>query len=318
MKLSYVIPCYKSELTLKGVVTEIQCKMREMSTYDYEIILVNDGSPDGTLKTIRELCKSYNNIIGIDHAKNFGQHAALMSGFSLSKGDVVICLDDDGQTPADEVDKLINQIELGYDVVYAEYDEKKHSSFRNFGSKVNKKMTEVMLGKPKELYISSYFAAKRFVIDEVLAYKNAYPYVIGLILRTTNNICNVKVKHRERRSGVSTYTMKKLISLWVNGFTSFSVLPLRVATIFGMMVAVCGFIFSIITIIRKLIVPNLVLGWSSTISIMLILGGAVLIILGIIGEYVGRIYICLNNSPQYVIRSVINYEKSSLIYNKNL
>lgn len=309
MKVSFVIPCYRSEKTLKIVVDEIVNKMKQMSEHTYEIILVNDCSPDGTLSVIRQLCVENHNIIGVDHAKNFGQHAALMAGFSFVTGDVVVCLDDDGQTPADEVDKLLDKIDEGFDVVYAEYKHKQHSGFRNFGSWMNKKMTETMLKKPKELYISSYFAAKRFIVDEMLNYKGAYPYVIGLVLRSTKNICNVEVNHRERMEGVSGYSMKTLLALWMNGFTSFSILPLRIASYGGSLIACLGFIYALVVIIRKLVDPTRMLGWSSTISIMLILGGLILIVLGLIGEYVGRMYINMNNSPQYVIRSVINYDE---------
>lgn len=309
MKISYVIPCYNSEKTLELVVEEIKETMVRINKYEYEIVLVNDCSPDQTFSVIKKLCSENQNIIGVEHAKNFGQHAALMAGFHFVSGDIIVCLDDDGQTPANEVDKLLDKIEEGYDVVYAEYEKKKHSAFRNFGSYVNRKMTELMLGKPKELYISSYFAARRFVIEEMLKYKNAYPYVIGLVLRTTKNICNVKVHHRERFQGTSGYSIKKLLSLWMNGFTSFSILPLRIATYSGFCVALLGFLYAIITVIRKIVDPGIVIGWSSTISIMLILGGFVLLVLGMIGEYVGRIYISLNNSPQYVIRTVLNYDK---------
>lgn len=306
MKISYVIPCYRSAATLESVVAEIKEKMLTIDKYEYEIILINDCSPDDTFAVIRKLCAQNTNIIGIDHAKNFGQHAALMAGFHYASGDIVICLDDDGQTPANEVDKLLDKLEEGYDVVYAKYENKKHSAFRNFGSNVNKKMTEIMLGKPRELYVSSYFAAKRFVVEEMMKYTNAYPYVIGLVLRTTKNICNVNVNHRDRMNGVSGYSIKKLVALWLNGFTSFSIMPLRFASYGGIFVAFCGFLYAIYTIIRKIVDPNRVIGWSSTISIMLILGGILLLVMGMIGEYIGRIYISINNSPQYVVRSVIN------------
>lgn len=310
MKISFVIPCYRSENTLEKVVREIKDTMvMLLQRYEYEIILVNDCSPDNTFSVIRKLCMSDKNIIGLDQAKNFGQHASLMAGLHFASGEVVVCLDDDGQTPANEVDKLLDKIEEGYDVVYAEYEIKKHSTFRNIGSRVNRRMTEIMLGKPKELYISSYFAAKRFVVDEMIKYQNAYPYVIGLVLRTTKNICNVKVNHRERMEGNSGYSLKKLIALWVNGFTSFSVMPLRIASFGGGIIAFLGFIYAIYTVITKILDPNRVIGWSSTITVILILGGLILLVLGMIGEYIGRIYISLNNSPQYVIRTVINYDK---------
>lgn len=305
MKVSFVIPCYRSEKTLESVVNEITDTMHTLDEYDYEIILVNDCSPDNTFGVIRQLCEKNNKITGISHAKNFGQHAALMAGFSFVTGDVVVCLDDDGQTPANEVGKLLDKINEGYDVVYAEYEHKQHSGFRNWGSHVNKVMTEIMLNKPKELYISSYFAARRFVVDEMLNYKGAYPYVIGLVLRTTRRICNVPVNHRERMEGNSGYTFKKLLALWMNGFTSFSILPLRIASYGGSLIACIGFIYAIYVVIAKLLHPERMLGWSSTISVILILGGLILLVLGLIGEYVGRIFISINNSPQYVIRDVI-------------
>lgn len=304
-KVSFVIPCYRSEKTITHVVDEINKTLSESDKYEYEIILINDCSPDGTFDVIKELCAKDSRITGINLAKNFGQHAALMAGFRQVQGDIVVCLDDDGQTPADEVEKLLDKIEEGSDVVYAKYNHKQHSAFRNFGSHVNELMTRMMLGKPKELFISSYFAAKRFIIDEVIRYENSYPYVIGLVLRSTKKITNVEVNHREREVGTSGYTLKKLLGLWFNGFTSFSVQPLRIATIMGGSFAVLGFIYALYTIIKKFVNPAVPLGFSSLMSAILVIGGMVMIMLGLIGEYIGRIYITLNNSPQYVIREVV-------------
>ena len=200
-KVSFVIPCYRSAQTLPGVVEELQTAMEAMQDYDYEVILVNDCSPDDTFEVIRRLSGENRRIRGINLARNFGQHSALMAGFRYGEGDIVVCLDDDGQTPAREVGKLLAGIRQGADVVYAKYNQKHHSGFRNWGSRINERMTRVMLGKPKDLYLSSYFAARRFVIEEVKRYENAYPYVIGLVLRTTGNIVNVEVTHRERAAG---------------------------------------------------------------------------------------------------------------------
>lgn len=306
MKVSFVIPCYASSKTLPAVVEEIDTTMTSMKQYTYEIIMVNDYSPDDTFAVIRELCQQKKNRTGINLAKNFGQHAALMAGFHYITGDIVVCLDDDGQTPANEVGKLLAQIENGYDVVYAEYENKQHSAFRNFGSRINKFMTEYMLDKPKDLYISSYFAARRFIVDNMLEYEHSYPYVIGLVLRATKNITNVPVKHRARLEGESGYSFKKLLALWFNGFTAFSVKPLRLASCTGCLLAALGFAYALYLIIRKLVHPQaILLGWSSTISLLLIIGGIILLVLGIIGEYIGRIYICINRAPQYVIRDII-------------
>ncbi|MDE7044405.1 MAG: glycosyltransferase family 2 protein [Acetatifactor sp.] len=300
-KLSFVIPCYRSEHTLPHVVAEINEKMRTMDQYEYEIILVNDCSPDNTIETIRQLCREQSNVIGLSFAKNFGQHSALMAGLRHSHGDYVVCLDDDGQTPADEVDRLLDKLEEGYDAVYAKYEHKHHSAFRNLGSRINERMTRMMLGKPADLYVSSYFAVRRFVADDMIRYENSYPYVIGLVLRATNHITNVVVNHRDREEGTSGYTLKKLMGLWFNGFTAFSVKPLRIATGIGGISAIAGFLYGIYTIIKRLVNPDVPMGFSSTMAAIVFFGGMVMIMLGLIGEYIGRIYIRLNNSPQYVI-----------------
>lgn len=307
--ISFVIPCYRSSQTIKSVVEEIITAMVEAKGYDYEIILINDCSPDDTFGVIKSLCVENPKIKGINLAKNFGQHAALMAGFRHVKGDMIICLDDDGQTPANEMGKLVAALEDGSDVVYAKYDHKQHSGFRNIGSKINGMMTRYMLGKPKKLYVSSYFAAKRFVIDEVIRYENAYPYIIGLVLRTTKNITNVNVTHREREIGTSGYTIGKLFSLWVNGFTSFSVKPLRIATLMGALFAFFGFLYTIYTIVKKFINPVVPMGFSSMMSAIMVIGGMLMLMLGMVGEYIGRIYVCMNHSPQYVIKETINERK---------
>ncbi len=303
-KISFVIPCYRSEDTLTAVVDEIMSAMagEGLSAYEYDIFLVNDCSPDNTYEVIKGLCEKHDNITGISLAKNFGQHSALMAGLRRADGDIVVCLDDDGQTPACEVGKLIAGIEQGSDVVYASYDNKMHSRFRNFGSRINDLMARVMLEKPKDLQLTSYFAARRFVVDSMLGYENSYPYIIGLVLRSTKNITNVSVTHRSRTSGKSGYTMSKLISLWLNGFTAFSIFPLRLATATGAVFACGGFLYGIYTIIKKFINPDVPLGFSSLMAAVVFIGGMLMIMLGLVGEYVGRIYISINNSPQYVIR----------------
>ena len=312
MKVSFVIPCYRSVETLPSVVKEIKDTMKEMGNYEYEIIMVNDCSPDDTFGTIQKIVveqpatsagDNCTGMLGLSLAKNFGQHSALMAGFHEVSGDVVVCLDDDGQTPACEVGKLLQEIENGHDVVYAKYAHKQHSGFRNFGSKVNELMTRVMLGKPKGLYVSSYFAAKRFVVDEMMKYTYAYPYVIGLVLRTTKDIVNVDINHRNREIGQSGYTFSKLMSLWFNGFTAFSVKPLRIATATGATCAILGFIYGIYTIIKKLVIKpdGLVTGFSALMSVLVFMGGLILLMMGLVGEYMGRMYISMNNSPQFVV-----------------
>lgn len=308
--VSFVIPCYCSEKTIGSVVDEIERTMPGLSQYDYEIILVNDCSPDNTFFVISSMAENDGHITAVDLTRNFGQHGALMAGFHHCRGDIVVCLDDDGQTPADEVGKLLSRLEEGYDVVYASYEHKQHSKFRNWGTRINNKMTEIMLGKPKDLSIPSYLAAKRFIIDEMLNYKHCFPYVDGLVLRSTRRICNVPVNHRQRQQGESGYTIGKLLSLWMNGFTSFSVKPLRLATYAGVLTAFLGFIYALVIVIKYFIDSSVPVGWSSTMALQLVLGGIILVVLGLIGEYVGRIYMCINASPQFVERQVVKKKDS--------
>ena len=303
--VSFVIPCYRSERTIRGVVEEIRETMRTLPDWDWELVLVNDCSPDGTFEVIRALAEEDVRITAVDLAKNFGQHAALMCGMRHTTGDVVVCLDDDGQTPADEVGKLLEKLEEGCDVVYASYEDKRESGFRRFGSKVNRRMTEIMLSKPKELELTSYFAARRFLVDEMLRYEHCYPYVMGLVLRSTKRVANVPVKHRARETGSSGYTLSKLLGLWMNGFTSFSVKPLRIATYSGAVIALLGFVYALIAVIRYFTVHLAPQGWTTTTVLLLIVGGFVLLMLGLVGEYVGRVFMCVSATPQYVEREVV-------------
>ena len=310
MKLvSFVIPCYCSTHTIGAVVEEIRGAMQALPQYAYEIILVNDCSPDSTFETLKALASTDEHVTAIDLARNFGQQSAIMAGLSHSSGDYAVCLDDDGQTPADEVGKLLAKLEEGYDVVYASYEHKQHSKFRNWGTRINNKMTEIMLGKPKDLAIPSYLAAKRFIIDEMLNYKHCFPYVDGLVLRSTRKLCNVPVNHRQRQEGESGYTIGKLLSLWMNGFTSFSVKPLRLATYAGVTTAMLGFIYAIYIIVKYFVDSSVPAGWSSTMALQLVLGGIILVVLGLVGEYIGRIYMCINASPQFVEREIVKKEK---------
>lgn len=293
-----------------GVVADINREMEKLQeNYRWEIILVNDCSPDNTFDVIRELCRKQSHICGINLARNFGQHAALMAGFHQVKGDILVCMDDDGQTPAFAIKDLLQGLEEGSDVVYAKYEHKHHNAFRNFGSRVNDLMLKFMLGKPADLYVSSFFAARRFIVDEMLRYQNAYPYVIGLVLRATRNIKNVTVEHQDRKAGESGYTLSKLLGLWFNGFTAFSEKPLRIATMIGTGCAFLGFLYGLYTIIKKLVNPMVPIGFSSLMSAIMFIGGMLMLMVGLVGEYIGRMYICMNNAPQYVIREIVGEEE---------
>lgn len=304
--LSFVIPCYNSEKTVGFVINEIIETVTAEKGYDYEIIAVNDGSKDNVIDVLYELADNNNKIKVLDLARNFGQHAALLTGLRHVNGDIIVCLDDDGQTPAKECFRLINALSDKTDVVYARYNVKHHSTFRNLGSRFNGLVSRYLIGQPKDLYMSSYFACKRYVADEIVKYDKPYPYLGGLVLRTTNNITDVVVNHQDRMIGESNYNLHKLISLWLNGFTAFSVKPLEIASFLGAICSAFGFLYGIITVIRKLIKPGIQVGYSSLMASIMFIGGMIMLMLGLIGEYIGRIYISINNSPQSVIKEKKN------------
>ena len=304
MKISFVIPCYRSEHTIEGVVSELRSVVARRPDVDYEIIMVSDHSPDDVYRVIERMCKEDpTHLKGLELARNFGQPSAQMAGFSQATGDIAFSLDDDGQAPVDAVyevvDKLCNE---RLDVVYGVYPRKKHTLFRNFGSWVNHIMAVCLIGIPKGLYPTSFFAIRRFVVDEIGRYDGPFPYVSGLVFRVTRSVGSVEVQHRKREDGSSGYTFLKLLKLWVNGFTAFSIKPLRMATCAGFACAMLGFGFGAWTVLRKLLFnPNAPAGYSSIVSLLLFIGGLIMLMLGLIGEYIGRIYISINRAPQFVI-----------------
>lgn len=307
-KISFVIPCYRSENTIETVINEIdqrmiECREKKLAD-DYEIILVNDCSPDNVWSVLEKLAETRQDVTSISLAKNFGQHAALMAGYAHCSGDYILSLDDDGQAPLDSLNRMLQKLEEGYDVVYAYYKESKQKFYRRIGSSLAVWMGRICLEPPKDLKASSFYVARKFVIDEVIKYDNSYPYLVGLVLRVTRNIACIETEQRSRIEGTSGYSFKSLLSLWLNGFTAFSVKPLELSVYMGVLTSVIGFIYAIIVIIRRILHPEMEAGWSSIISIQLITSGIIMIMLGLIGEYIGRMYISINNSPQYVIKEI--------------
>lgn len=305
-KISFVVPCYRSQNTIEKVVNDIYKLMEEYSQYELEIILVNDNSPDDVWKVIQKLGDQDKRIKAVRLLRNFGQHAALMAGYNVCTGDYIVTIDDDGQTPVDQTFILMNKLLEGYDVVYGKYTERKDNIFRKMGTGLNNMMSKTLLGKPKDLHLTSFYVARKKVIQEICNYKNAFPYIWGLVLRTTKSITNAEIKHGSRIEGESGYTLGKLLSLWMNGFTAFSVKPLRVSTAAGVIFSAIGVIGAIYVIVDKIIHPEIIAGYSSLMSINLIIGGLLLLSLGLIGEYIGRIYMCINATPQYIVRDTVN------------
>ena len=302
-RVTVIIPCYHSELTLPTVIEDIQTTMAEL---DPQIILVNDYSPDNVWNVIERLCEKNPKIIGLSLSRNFGQQSARMAALPYVTGDYVVFMDDDGQHKAADALRMLNKLKEGYDIVYAYFRKKKKSSFRVIGSYINRKMTDWLMKTPKGVHTSSFFVTRRYVTDHLRDYTNPTPYTFGYFLQITRNVTDVEAEHHDRLSGQSGYSLKKLLRLWMDGFTGFSVVPLRLSSVLGVLMAVIGIISGIVIIIKKLIDPAVASGYTSTISVMLFCSGMILLMLGMLGEYIGRIFMNLNHLPQYVIKEKRN------------
>lgn len=302
--ISVIIPVYNGARTVKAVVNDIK---KELSiVYDLEIVLVNDGSCDDSAKVCLDISGKDEKVKFIDLSRNFGEHNAVMAGLNFCTGDVAVIIDDDFQNPPSEIIKLVNEMDKGYDIVYSYYSKKKHSYIRNLGSKFNNLIATILIGKPKELYLSSFKAVSRFVINELIKYTGPYPYIDGIILRITRNYSTVLVHHNPRQHGKSGYTIHKLITLWLNMFTNFSILPLRITTITGFVFAIIGFVGVIVFLFEKIRNPDIPAGWASLIISLFVISGVELIGIGMIGEYLGRLFMSDNGKPQFVVRNKVN------------
>ena len=301
MKLSIVIPVYNSEHTIKELVEKL---IENIKNFNLEIILVNDGSKDNSHNICVNLHKKFPETVKYYQlAKNFGEHNAVMAGLHNMTGDYVIIMDDDFQNPISEVKKLAGfAFSNNYDVIYTKYNQKKHSFFRNLGSNFANLIATWLLKKPQNLYLSSFKAINKFIVEQVIKYDLPFPYIDGLILRTTSNIGICKVEHAERKNGRSQYSFAKLISLWLNLFTNFSIKPLRIATFLGFFFSIISFLMTISAVIMKLYEPNLPLGYASLLASISFIGGIQLLAIGLLGEYLGRTFLSINKLPQFVIR----------------
>lgn len=309
-KISFVIPCYRSEKTIEKVVEEIRQTVLTREGYDYEIIAVNDCSPDDVYSVLEKLAEQDRRVKVVNFAKNMGKHAAVLAGYSIVSGDYVVTLDDDCQSPVYEMWKLLDLVEADEcDCATAEYVVKKESWIKRKGSDLNQWISEILINKPKGVRTENLSVTKTFVVKEMINYKNPFPYLEGLLFSVTNRVKMVKMEQRERGDdNKSGFTLLKSIRLAINGMTAFSVKPLRLAAGCGTIFAFIGFVYGIYTIVKKLMNPSILVGYSSIMAILLFSAGLIMLMLGLIGEYLGRIYICINDSPQYVIKNTINLE----------
>ena len=301
--LSIVVPVYRGAETV-GLLVDALSALRPAG--GLEIVLVNDGSPDNSGDVCRALVETATvPLTYIEHARNYGEHNAVMTGLRHARGDYVITMDDDLQNPPEEVVKLYDHARLGgWDVVYTRYAVKQHDGWRNLGSYFANRVADQLLDKPKGLYLSSFRCMSALVVQAVSRYSGPYPYIDGLIMDVTQRIDSIEVLHYPRQHGRSNYTVKRLVRLWLNLATSFSLAPLRVAVFLGAAMAAAGLIGAFATIIEVLTTHATPSGWASTMVVILLVGGIQSMMLGIIGEYVGRTFLSANGKPQGTVRAV--------------
>jgi glycosyltransferase involved in cell wall biosynthesis len=308
LELSIVIPIYRSAECLRALVGAIDGVLIP-ADYTYEIILVNDDSPDESWAIIERLCKEHCNIVGIDLRRNFGQDNALLTGIRIARGQYIAIMDDDLQHDPRDLPRLIDALEPGFDVVYADFRKRRHKLWKRAGSWFNGKVAEWVLHKPKHIYLSPYKLFRRELAELICEYHGPDPYVDGLLLQVTSRITHIPVDHRPRYAGQSTYTFYKSIRVWARVAFSFSIKPLRLVTFFGIVLFGTGMLVAIAVILYRLqspesFGPNTV-GWASLTVAILFFGGVQMIFFGILGEYAGRTYLRVNDKPQTAIRAII-------------
>ncbi len=305
MRLSVVVPCYRSEKFLSGVVQEMVRTLQERPTFDFEIILVNDGSDDGTFDVITELCRD-TRIKGVDFTRNFGQAAATMAGIAHSTGDLVVYSDDDGETPFHELWGMVESLDDSLDIVFAQMDNSHASWVRRLGSKAADVLANSLLGKTKQVRIGNFWVGRRYVINQVLLSKNPSPYLGGLLIKSTQRIKGFETALRKRRNGKSGYGLRKRLALWMDGATGFSIAPLKLASLVGALFGFLGLALAINAVVQWLLTPEILPGYTSLFASVIFFGGLNLLGIGLVGEYVGRLYVSLNGVPQFVTRKTIN------------
>lgn len=307
--LSIVIPVYNGA----GSIPELIGALEELSIGGgHEIILVNDASPDNSLEVCKALIdKARVPITLVNLARNYGEHNAVMAGLRYVRGAHVITMDDDLQNPPEEVQRLLAFAqETGREVIYTYFDDKQHSFWRNLGSSFTNRVADFVLDKPKGLYLSSFRCISAFVVREITRYEGPFPYVDGLILQVTHDIDRLLVRHLARAVGHSNYTVRRLLRLWMSMFVNFSVMPLRISTLTGFVLSVLGAIGGAMAVAEALF-SGTPPGWASLFAAVLVLSGVQLMILGIIGEYLGRLYLTANGKPQSVVKGVLRSHPAS-------
>lgn len=306
MELSIIVPVYRSEECLPALARRVREALTDR-VGDFELILVNDASPDASWKVISSLAEMHPFVVGVNLRKNVGQDNAIMAGMHHATGEAVVVMDDDLQHDPADIPALCLALRNGFDVAYAAFDHKRQALWKNLGSWFNDRVAVIVLGKPKNVYLSPYKALRREVVDEIVKYDGPFTYVDGIIFNITSNITQVPATHHPRFAGRSNYSLLRSIRVWLKLATGFSVIPLRIATITGGVISLLSFVAALFFVVQALVIAKIPEGYPSLIVTLFFLGGIQLMGLGAVGEYVGRIFLTQNKTPQFTVKNVVRH-----------
>lgn len=302
-EISVVIPVYNSHECVQEISVQIADALKD---FDYEQIMVNDCSKDSSWEEIKKVCQANKNVIGINLRKNAGQDSAILAGLNYAKGNFVVIMDDDLQHSPYDILKLYNEAKKGFDVCYANFEHKKQKLWKNLGSWFNGKISEISIGKPKEIYLSPFKILSKGVVQEIVKFNNLFPYIDGLIFQVTKNITQINIEHHKRELGKSNYNLVKSIKVFLRMLFGFSTMPLNISTYFGFVSAFAGFVLAIVYLVQYFTGKVEVQGWTTLVILLLFLGGLILVSLGIIGKYLGQIYLTVNAQPKFLVKETEN------------
>lgn len=306
IRISVVIPVYGSASILPSLVRRLESALQKIAPSAFEVILVHDCGPDNAWEVILELSAVRPWLRGLDLGANAGQHNAIMAGLGCAQGQYIVTMDDDLQHAPEDIHRIVNALEAGSDLCYAQFESRHHAAWKLLGSKFNDVVAQCLLKKPEGLYLSPFRGIRQSLLHTVLRYDGPFVYVDGLLLQSTKRIATVNAQHHARSDGLSGYSLRKSVSLWLQMATSFSVVPLRLVSLAGLLASAIGFLLAAVVLVEKLMTPAMAIGWPSLMITVLIFSGVQLLALGAIGEYVGRVLLTLNRRPQYVVRDSIN------------
>lgn len=308
--LSFVIPCYRSELTIEQVVAEIADVMNQAPEWNYEIIAVDDCSPDGVLQVLRQLAIRNSRLRVLSLARNVGKHSALLAGYAIAKGHFVIDLDDDLQCPTPELWRLLAPLQNSdADYVTARYRQRTHAWWKKLGSNLNLFLSGLLLDKPAGFRFENFNAMRGFVAQQISCSHNPFAYMEGLVLQVTTRVTSVEMTPRSRGDDRTTgYTLARSAELLLNGITAFSIKPLRTASFLGLVTTIAACVLLIRALLTEPDNTQVPSDLPLILAVILCSNGLIMLLLGMMGEYVGRSYLCLHNSRPYTVRESINAE----------